>query len=427
MSRLLRTSAALAATLVVGTGVVGCSSGTPSASPTPSTSPTVPTVLFEPDAAAATLGDPASVVLLKLGPTGLYLVNPADPILVQMDYTAGGAPRATDMIDGDVSWDGTQVVFDSFASDVVSGDTNGVLDIFIKDVASGTVVRLSDGPVSNWDVGSWQPRISADGTTVVFTSYVLGLVSGVEIAPQVYLYSVPAGELSVVGVAPGSDPPLASDPSISAGGRYVAYSSILQGDYGDAGYLDAVFVFDTSTGKEELVSVAADGTPGNLASSDPSISLDGRYVAFQSKATNLTGEDTGMTYDVFVRDRATGETLLISANEAGSPANGDSINPKMVGDGSGVVFSSEASDLVSGDTNGFSDIFYSDLTTGSVRRLNVGPGGIEADGDSFVDAIYGARYVVITTYATNLGGAASDSPMSFYVFDLETLTLAKLL
>jgi len=429
-----RASVAIAATLILGTSLTGCDAGDgggPSTTPTPTSSvvpsatpsPTAPTGGFQPDAAAATLGDPAPVVLIKTGPSWLYLYNVATGTAQRIDESQLGVHGYMLTIDGDVSWDGMQVVFDSAATDIVNGDTNGFVDVFLKQVQSGAAFRVSEFDAVAGNEASTGPRISADGTTIVFTSYATNLVPGVTKVPQAYVYDVATGALELVPAGQVGQAAYGYHPAVSAGGRYVVFASSTQGEYGDDNYYGDLYVVDRTTGDVEQVSVASDGTPGDFLSSDPTISLDGRYVAFQSEASNLVGDDTNTVYDVFVRDRASGTTTLVSRTPGGAPANGDSQHALMVQDGSGVVFGSQASDLVPGDTNGAYDIFYADLATGAVTRLNVGPGGVQANADSYPDAVYGGRYLVFFTYATNLGGDGDDGPMRQYVYDFQTGTL----
>ncbi len=298
--------------------------------------------------------------------------------------------------------------------------------MFLSQVSAGSVLRVSEG-ASQGNESSFEPRISADGTTIVFTSFATNLVPGVVSVPQVYRYDVPTGQLSLVAASAAAGSPYTSNPAVSAGGRYIAYASSTQGEYGDDNFYGDVFVIDTTTGVSEQISVATDGTPGDFFSGNPSISLSGQLVAFESEASNLAPDDANTVFDVFVRDRASGETRLISRNPAGLPGNGDSMTPLIAMGGTGVVFGSQASDLVAGDTNDAYDVFYADLATGAITRLSVGPGGVQGNGDSYPDAVYGGRYLVFYTYATNLGGDGDDGPMRQYIYDLETGALTRFL
>ena len=150
-------------------------------------------------------------------------------------------------------------------------------------------------------------------------------------------------------------------PSVSADGRYVAFesaaSNLVAGDTN--GYID-VFVRDRKLHRTYLVSVSSAGVQGNDASFDPSISADGRYVAFESDASNLVAGDTNGYPDVFVRDRKLHRTYLVSVDSAGVQGNNDSYDPVISADGRYVAFTSAASNLVTGDSNGFEDVFVRD-------------------------------------------------------------------
>jgi len=182
-------------------------------------------------------------------------------------------------------------------------------------------------------------------------------------------------------------------PDISGDGRFVAFpskaSNLAPGDtatcedQGASTDCTDIFVRDRQAGKTELVSVASDGTPSDGISSDPAISADGRFVAFVSRASSLDdgepnevcpGGQVGLVIncqDVYVHDRDTGETKLVSANRNGIPATGNSTDPAVSADGRFVAFVSEAADLVDGDTNGDKDVFVRDMLTGVTERISV--------------------------------------------------------
>src|SRR5437867_824550 len=154
------------------------------------------------------------------------------------------------------------------------------------------------------------------------------------------------------------------DPSISADGRFVAFSSLATNLVpGDTNGAFDVFVHDRLTGTTERVSVDSAGTQGHGNSSEPSISADGRFVAFSSVATNRVPGDTNAAFDVFVHDRLTGTTERVSVASAGTQGNGSSLDPSISADGRFVAFSSVATNLVPGDTNGKEDVFVHDRLT----------------------------------------------------------------
>lgn len=151
----------------------------------------------------------------------------------------------------------------------------------------------------------------------------------------------------------------ASDPAMSGDGRFVAFqSSAATLVPGDTNNTDDVFVHDRVTGANERVSVAGDGAQSDGYSGGPAISADGRYVGFPSGATNLVPGDTNTVWDVFVHDRNIGATERVSVSADGTEANQTSgSTPALSADGRKVAFVSSASNLVPGDTNGQSDVF----------------------------------------------------------------------
>src|SRR5262249_11437148 len=134
---------------------------------------------------------------------------------------------------------------------------------------------------------------------------------------------------------------------------------------------EQVFVRDLQGGTTELVSVDSSGGQANSESHHPSISADGRYVAFYSYAWNLVPPDNNGAFDVFVRDRQSGTTTRVSVDSSGAQANGHSVNPSISADGRYVAFESRASNLVAGDTNLTDDIFVHDLQSGMTTRVSV--------------------------------------------------------
>ncbi len=168
-------------------------------------------------------------------------------------------------------------------------------------------------------------------------------------------------------------------PSISADGRFVAFFSdatnLVAGDTNGA---DDVFVRDRKQGTTERVSVSSAGEQANAGTvrpPDPSISADGRFVAFESYASNLVAGDTYGTWDVFVRDRSAGTTELVSVSTAGEQGNDGSGDPSISADGRFVAFESSATNLVAGDTNGADDVFVRDRQAGTTELVSVSTAG----------------------------------------------------
>jgi archaellum component FlaF (FlaF/FlaG flagellin family) len=229
--------------------------------------------------------------------------------------------------------DARLVSFFSLATNLVPGDTNEQRDVFVHDRSTHTTTRVSvssTGSQGNGEAGYAQ--LSADGTTIVF--------------------------------AGGSD-------------------NLVPGD---GNHAHDIFVRDLLTGTTTMVSVSSTGQQGNRRSRRASISGDGRFVAFRSDATNLVPGDTNGSWDIFVRDRMTHVTTRVSVASDGSEANGTSIRSSISNDGRFVVFSSEASNLVPGDTNGFWDIFVHDRLTGATTRRSFADDGSQANYECWMES-----------------------------------------
>jgi hypothetical protein len=169
----------------------------------------------------------------------------------------------------------------------------------------------------------------------------------------------------------------------------------------------------------ERVSLGAPGTQGNLDSYSPSLSANGRFVAFYSEASNLVPHDTNGEGDVFVRDRLYGTTTLVSLSASGLQANGDCEYPTISADGRCVAFWSLATNLVPGDTNGVADIFVRDLLLGTTVRASVDSAGVQGDRESINQAISGdGRFVAFESNATNLVPGDTNAQMDVFLRDL---------
>src|SRR5439155_147393 len=148
-------------------------------------------------------------------------------------------------------------------------------------------------------------------------------------------------------------------------------------------------VKDTQTGAITRASTGSSGSQANGNSYDPSLSADGRFVAFWSDAPNLLGTDTNGFTDVFVKDLQTDAITRYSTGGSGAQGNGNSSDPSMSADGRYVAFVSAASNLVPGDTNGVADVFIKDVQTGAIIRVSDGSAGAQSDGNSSKPALSG--------------------------------------
>jgi tricorn protease-like protein len=268
-----------------------------------------------------------------------------------------------------ISPNGRFVAFQSVATNLVTGDDNGEDDIFVHDRKNGKTKRVSvrsNGTES--DGRNFSPSISADGLLVAFWSNATNLVGGdINGDDDVFVHNRENGKTKRVSVRSNGDEAeggTSSQPSISANGRFVAFSStatnlVPDDDNGDRD----VFVHNRKNGKTKRVSVRsngdeAEGEGGSSGSSSPSISPNGRFVAFRSDATNLVTGDNNESDDIFVHDRKNGRTKRVSVRSNGTEAEGGiSSESSMSATGRVVAFSSTATNLVGGDANGVNDIF----------------------------------------------------------------------
>jgi len=218
------------------------------------------------------------------------------------------------------------------------------------------------------------------------------------------------------------------DVAISGDGRFVAFSTGADNLVpGDTNGTSDVFVLDRQTGAVERVSVASNGDEGNGASHGPSISDDGQFVAFTSAASNLVGGDTLGNDDIFVHDRDTGETARVSVSSAGVQANGDSLNAQISGDGRYVAFASDATNLVTDDTNGFRDIFRHDRNTGATilvskdknAEANAASGPVAGTAYGGVDISRSGKYVAFLSAASNLVNGDNNNALDVFVVDAD--------
>lgn len=328
--------------------------------------------------------------------------------LRRISNTRGGAEPDGPSNGVAVSFDGRFIAFDSLATNLVSGDTNDARDIFLHDRQSGTTTRVSLGNTGAQANGlSAAPALSADGRFVAFTSTATNLTDTPPLgASDIYVRDLQLGTTTRASVRSGGGVTSAasSSPSLSADGRYVAFAADGAGLVdGDTNGNRDVFVHDRQTMTTVRASVSSAGVQGDRDSRTPTLSADGSSLAFESSATNLVPGDTNNATDVFVRDLKAGTTRRISVSATGEESNGVSglSTGALSGDGQQVVFRSLASNLVPGDTNGFEDVFVADLRTGAIRRVSVSPAGAQLDALSGVPAVlnHDGSYVAFRTRA----------------------------
>jgi Tol biopolymer transport system component len=307
------------------------------------------------------------------GLAGLLLVAAAEPLHAQRTARASVGPAGAE--GNAMSWgpsvnqDGRLVAFSSFASNFTLGDFNGASDVFVRDYLAGVIDLVSQnnaGAIGNGD--SEGAHVAANAPVVAFSS--------------------DATNLSFLDVNGTTD----------------------------------VYARDLAAPNTMLVSERA-GVVGNSASFHPAVSGNGRFVAFASLASNLAPADFNGVFDVFVKDLATGFIACLTYSPAtGMTANEFSEYPSISASGRWIAFESAATDLVPGDTNGFVDVFVADLTTGALQRISRDPLGMQADGDCMQPRItQDGRYVTYETNATNLVAGDVNGLRDIVLFDRTTL------
>jgi Tol biopolymer transport system component len=347
-----------------------------------------------------------------------------DPSPATRTWTADGEANAGSHRPS-LSGDGRFLAFESDATNLVDGDTNGARDVFLQDSTSSGVFRRisvsSSGQQSNGASGN--PAVSDDGRFVAFESSASNLVAGdTNGVSDVFLYDVVTQETRRVSVTDsgaqiGCCGKAGYRPAISRAGRYVAFVSDANAVVSGRSGGQHVYVWDRATGRTVTqATVGLSGTGGG--GSTPSISLDGRFVAFQSGASDLVTGDTNSRSDVFVRDRTANTTRRVSVSSNGAQGNGASGNPSISDDGRYVAFDSQASNLVTADflgasdtdTNGASDVFRHDRTSGATIRISKNLASApEPNGGSYSPAMSASgQYIAFESDATNNTGYTTD-------------------
>jgi uncharacterized protein involved in high-affinity Fe2+ transport len=341
----------------------------------------------------------------------------------------GGQANAWGSSGSAISANGRWIAYESESTNLVDNDTNDVADVFLYDRDTATVRRISvrsDGGQA--DNSSYSPAISADGRWVAYYSQAENLVDGdTNGASDVFLYERDSGLTRRVSVrSDGGQANSGSyDRAISADGRWIAYASTATNlvDNDTNGIAD-VFLFDRDTGAVRRVSVRSDGGQANNSDSalEPAISADGRWITYNSIATNLVDDDTNAVRDVFLHDRDSGLTRRVSVRSDGGQATGqDSEGPAISADGRWITYWSYAANLVDGDTNTASDVFLYDRDTGTTRRVSVRSNGGQVTSSSDEPAISAdGRWITYTSYAANVVDNDTNGMADVFLHDRVT-------
>ncbi|MDO8122661.1 hypothetical protein Q6346_15235 [Isoptericola sp. b490] len=308
-----------------------------------------------------------------------------------------------------ISADGRYVAFGAYTAEDIR------CQIYLRDRGTGLTTMISTGPDgAPGNHGSRSAVVSADGRWVVYSSAATDLVPGLAPGswPRLYAYDRTTGATSFV--ADGWNP------SVSGDGRWIAHLVDARDLVPDArSTAHQVAVTDRVTGATTLISATADGSPLQAGADHPAISADGRWVAFDSFATDIPEAPWDASPDrsqVYLADRLTGATVLVSRDRfASTPLPGSSLAPSVSADGRWVAFTTFAADLFGHDENGTSDVVVWDRVSQRSVPLSVGPDGMTADGASGSPAISpDGRWVAYRSDASNL--VAGDTVGSADIF-----------
>lgn len=391
-------------------------------------------VLFQSDASNLIAADSNTV-------TDVFLHDRNDASTVRVSVETGGAQANGASVNPSLSADGNLVLFETIATNLMgAADTNNVADVYRRNRTGASTVRISlpdvGGPFAVAGNGSSslsgdKPQISADGRFVVFQTSATNLFVGDSngTTQDVLLFDRNSATLELISVSTagvqGNNQSV--NPSTSADGRFVAFESTATNlAAGDADGITDIFVRDRTLTTTTLVSQSTGGTKGNSTSDSVSISSDGRYVAFRSQANNLVAGDTGGNSDIFVHDRNTAITTRVSIDSLGVQGNNFSYAPAISGDGRHVAFTSYASNLITGDTNGVQDIFAHDRVTAVTTRASVDSGALQSNAGSERPSISsdGSR-VVFDSTATNLVPGDTNGQRDVFLRDTTTGTTSR--
>ncbi|MBA3278424.1 MAG: PD40 domain-containing protein [Geodermatophilaceae bacterium] len=381
--------------------------------------------------AMGTAGSVRRIAAAAVAAVGISVVALAQPAsaapgdLALASTTADDVKGNNDSFVTSLSADGTTVAFTSEATNLDPADTDIISDVYVKDLASGelTLVSTSDSGVKG-NGSSFAPSLSADGATVAFVSVATNLQPpDTNSRLDVYVKDLASGELTLAstsstGVKGNGDSSL---PSLSADGSTVAFHSEATNlDPADTDDISDVYVKDLTTGEVTLVSISDAGVKGNGSSFRSSLSADGATVAFESRATNLDPADTDGISDIFVKDLDSGELTLASTSSVGVKGNADSGAASLSADGATVAFESRATNLDPDATVDLTNhIFVKDLDSGELTLASTSSTGVVSNSDSFAPSLSAdGSTVAFDSGATNLDPADTDPEGDIYVKDL---------
>lgn len=349
---------------------------------------------------------------------------------------SAGAPGNGHSTACQVSASGRFVAFESGATNLVAGDTNDFRDVFVRDRWTSQTTRVSVSSTGTQANGPCRlGGLSADGRFVAFSTVANTIVPGDTNGQEdVFVHDRQTGSTARVSVSSAGAESngwsnFAGRVDLSADGRYVAFDSNASNLVaGDTNSLPDVFVRDTWTGTTTRESVTSLGVEGDSASVNPAITPDGRYVVFESSAFNLDPNIWPIQTQIYRRDRLLGITISVceSALNPGYSGNGGAWSADVSADGNRIAFLSVADNLVAGDGNFVADVFVRDVSSGSLTPVSVTPAGSVGNFATLAHLSISndGRFVLFDSKATDLapGIGGTGNQANFFRRDLQTNT-----
>lgn len=377
------------------------------------------------------------ILAIIIAPPATASPNQPAGVITLVSRDSNGVQAAFGSFTPSVSADGRYVAFQSSSANLVPNDSNNFEDdIFVHDRLLGhtaLISRHTNGAPG--DGNSIAPSISADGRYVAFTSEATTLVDGdTNGVADIFVHDRQEGQTTRVSVH--SNGPQGNDsshtPSMSGDGRYVAFAShadnLIANDTAECwawGLFETcidIFVHDRLSGQTKLVSRRKDGTQANQHSISPAISANGRYVVFRTDSSNLTPPEYGSNFHIFRHDLQEGDTIKVSVHSNGTDADGSSGSPAISADGNIIAFSSEAANLIDNDPNGArADVFVRVVeppATALISRHTNGAVGADQVVGSTVNAISAdGRFIAFYSDATNLVDGDTNERWDVFLHD----------
>ena len=336
------------------------------------------------------------------GPSQVYRKDLTTGAIVLVSCTAAGVVGASASDKPRISSDGRYVAFQTQSSNFPG--YNGSVQIYRKDLATGAIDLASSTALNvQGATGAEIASINSDGRFVAFRSHSSNFPGQAVSHNQVYRKDLTTHALALVSCTAGGDPGAGDSdlPSINSDGRYVAFLS-LSSNFPDTG--PQIFRKDLNSGAIVLVSCTAGGVSGASASYNPAISSDGRYVAFYSVSNNFPGQN-GQN-QVFRKDLTASYLVLVSSTAAGVSGAADSFDPSISADGRYVAFSTTSNNFPG--QNGNFQVYRKDATIGAIDLASCTVGGVASASGSVVgwDASISADgcYAVFYTASNNFPG-----------------------